>query len=152
SAARPNSAASSASQLVNGRTVLLVRRVDHDRLLVFAASPAFVSREWRSAWGAESAAVSLVDPGGQVVLGTVAAAGQAVAMLNHTETGLPWTVQAVDQTTAAQRAAVSSRRWLIGAALVVLILLIPTGGYVVARAVQKELAVARLQADFVSAV
>lgn len=67
------------------------------------------------------------------------------------ETGLPWTLR-VDPVATAPPGRFSGRRgvWLAG--LGILALLVSSGSYVVGRAVSRELAVARLQSDFVSAV
>lgn len=68
------------------------------------------------------------------------------------ETGLPWplTVRSVDP--LARSAALASRRRLLLTGLVVAVLLALIGTYAVARGVSRELAVARLKSDFVSAV
>ena len=97
----------------------------------------------------ESATVSLEDTAGVVALGQPRAPGQQSVLGPAAQ---PWTVRVTASASPAELSAARWRRWLIGTGLAALILLIPTGGYVVARAVQKELAVARLQADFVSAV
>ena len=65
---------------------------------------------------------------------------------------MPWTV-AVTVTDSDSHAALLARRrvlWLAGFGLLGVLVL--AGTYVVARAVSRELAVARLQSDFVSAV
>ena len=68
------------------------------------------------------------------------------------ETGLPWTIAVTSEDAQSERARLAGRRslWLVGLALLVSLLL--AGAAVTARAVARELAAARLQSDFVSAV
>ncbi|HEX5071354.1 MAG TPA: HAMP domain-containing sensor histidine kinase [Vicinamibacterales bacterium] len=119
---------------------------------VLAASAEWVAREWRSVWSAEPVEVALTDDTGRAIVGRQPGPDQPSVARARAETGLPWTVRASVVVSDAELAAARSRRWLIGAGVGVLLLLIPACGYVIARAMQKELAVARLQADFVSAV
>ena len=67
------------------------------------------------------------------------------------DTGLPWTVL-VEATRGARATAFGGRRALWLAGLAIIAVLVVSGTYVVGRAVSRELAVARLQSDFVSAV
>ena len=67
-------------------------------------------------------------------------------------TQLPWTVQVLSPATGPELEALRSRRRLLIGGMCALVALIVTGGWFVGRAVTRELAVARLQADFVSAV
>jgi signal transduction histidine kinase len=73
------------------------------------------------------------------------------ATLLTSATGLPWIVQATDTDENAE-AALRTRRGVLVSSLGVLLLLILTGGLFIGRAVARDLAVARLQSDFVSAV
>jgi signal transduction histidine kinase len=68
------------------------------------------------------------------------------------ETGLPWTIRVTGLGTSAVDVEYESRRNLLVAGFVLIVLVISTAGYVVFRAVNRELNVARLQSDFVSAV
>jgi signal transduction histidine kinase len=147
-AASPPSPAT-ASRRTDGHSVLVMSRAEGDRQVVFAATEAYIAREWSQILRAESDTVSLQDAGGVTMVGQPPAAGQRSAV---GPTGQPWTVRVTASTSPAELSAARWRRYLIGTGLAALVMLIPTGGYVVARAVQKELAVARLQADFVSAV
>jgi signal transduction histidine kinase len=65
------------------------------------------------------------------------------------DTKLPWTIIVQSGATASM---ISGRRTLWMAGLVMLSLLLTTGAYAIGRAVSRELAVARLQSDFVAAV
>jgi signal transduction histidine kinase len=65
-------------------------------------------------------------------------------------TRLPWTLQVATPDDGS--AALAGRRWLFGSGFVLLVSLLAAVSFIVARAVSKEMAVARLQADFVAAV
>ncbi len=67
-------------------------------------------------------------------------------------TGLPWTVVVASIDEQAEMAEFAGRRRLMLGALGLLALVIGAGGYSVARAFARELAVMQLQSDFVSAV
>jgi two-component system phosphate regulon sensor histidine kinase PhoR len=70
-------------------------------------------------------------------------------MMRSSDSGLPWDLVVSAEGTASRGA--RRRTWLV-AALGLLCLLVLAGGYVTARAIGRELAVARLQADFVASV
>jgi two-component system phosphate regulon sensor histidine kinase PhoR len=70
-------------------------------------------------------------------------------MMRSSDSGLPWNLVVSAEGTGSRGA--RRRTWLI-AALGFLCLLVLAGGYVTARAISRELAVARLQADFVASV
>ncbi len=65
-------------------------------------------------------------------------------------TKLPWTIAVTAREDATGE--LSGRMWLLGGGFVLLVALLGGVSFVVARAVAKEMAVARLQADFVAAV
>lgn len=67
------------------------------------------------------------------------------------ETGLPWIIR-VSGDTADAAAQLAARRRLLAAGLVALVLLLAGGSYIVLRVVRREIAVARLQTEFVAAV
>lgn len=69
-----------------------------------------------------------------------------------TETGLPWTVQFPPGDLSGNSAEFAAQRRLLLAGLASIVLLLAGGSYFVWRVVQRELAVARLQTGFVSAV
>jgi len=134
--------------------VLVVWRGGADELLLFAALPAHLSQAWQQLWVTPNVAVALVDRDGQPIAGvTPPMSGVPVVTRPAAETRLPWTLRIAATSTPADIGATgASRRRLIVAALVVLAFLIPATGYLVVRAVHKELALARQQAAFVSAV
>jgi signal transduction histidine kinase len=127
------------------RLVVVWHRTAAGRIAL-VAGPSFVERQWlevlHSAFERQEVAVSLSAPGTQPH--ALRAASRAAS-----ETGLPWTVTVTDL--ADEGSAGRSRSfWLAG--LVLLLVATLGGTVVVARAVGRELAVARLQSDFVAAV
>ncbi len=136
----------------DGGPVLVVWRHEPSALHLFAATPRYLERAW-SAWLTRpDQAVALLDRGSAVV-GPPPRGEPLNDARGPLETGLPWTIRvAAISTPAAIAEAGRTRRWLIGAGLAMLAILLPASGYLVSRTVQRELAVARQQADFVSAV
>jgi signal transduction histidine kinase len=95
-------------------------------------------------------AVALDDRAGRRAWGQVSDGASVTKSAN--ETGLPWMlhVASADPTTAS--AVMNSRRNLFAAGFGLVALVIASAAYVVFRAVNRELRVARLQSDFVAAV
>ena len=91
------------------------------------------------------------DPGGQILAGDPGSS-RVEAEKSYRETGLPWTVGVSPADTAELRGAWKSRRNLFGAGFGLMGVVIAAAAYLAFRAVHRELAVARLQSDFVSAV
>ena len=67
-------------------------------------------------------------------------------------TGLPWSIRVRVPHSRSVAADFAVRRRLLGGGLVALIVLLAGGSYLLGRVVRRELAVARLQTDFVAAV
>lgn len=119
------------------------------RLTALIAGPAYVERQWLGKLAPllhrQHARVSLLDPAARL-------AGTFESRRAAGETGLPWTVALESTGLESELARLAGRRtlWLAGLAFLGAIVL--AGSYLIARAVMRELAVARLQSDFVSAV
>ncbi len=73
---------------------------------------------------------------------------QAAVTLSPEESGLPWAIAALDEPNGG----FASRRRLLFAGLTAMVLLIAAGVWLASRSISKELAVARLQSEFVAAV
>jgi signal transduction histidine kinase len=134
---------------------LLVWRSSVGQIAAFAATPAYLERHWvtdvEPILRTRQVALTLIHPDGRKVLGADWRGGSgrpAIRLASATE--LPWTVQIAD--VAGADAEVVARRRLFLAGMGVLIALILIGGWFVGRSVGRELAVAGLQSDFVSAV
>jgi signal transduction histidine kinase len=134
-------------------TVLHGTRQDGTRVAL-AISPDVI-RAWAERATASNAAgatrVSITTPSGEPLLGGLTA-GTSTTRIAESDSALPWTV--LVQTSAATSAEMelANRRRLMLAALVAMLLLLGGGSYFLWRVVRRELAVARLQAGFVSAV
>jgi signal transduction histidine kinase len=95
--------------------------------------------------------LALEDPAGRVSWGGQHS-GEIQATKTSRESGLPWTLHIASIDPAAERAALASRQNLLTAGFGLMVLVIATASYFVFRALNRELGVARLQADFVAAV
>ena len=134
---------------LEGRQLTVLWSREAERLTALIAGPLFVERQWLHTLTPmlerQHARVALRHPAAQP-------ASSTEARRAHSDTGLPWTVAVDSIDVDAQLDQFAGRRgvWMAGLAMFVLLVLL--GGYVIARAVTRELAVARLQSDFVSAV
>ena len=75
-----------------------------------------------------------------------------VSYLAASETGLPWPLAIDALNPAIEQAGIRQRQWIWALGLVTFAVLACSGSWIVGRAVSRELAVARLQSDFVAAV
>lgn len=95
---------------------------------------------------------ALLDGDGNVLYGRIPSAGFPETRRAASTTGLPWTLAITNSDVQAEMEQFAERRRLLMAGLVALALLVIAGSYLIGRTVSRELAVARLQSDFVSAV
>ena len=114
------------------------------RRTALVAGPDYAQAHWLSG-------LTGVARGHSVRLGD-AAAGASQTLRLAANTGLPWNVQLTALNPAADLDHFAGRRNLFFAALAIVALLFAGGSYLMARAILHDLAVARLQSDFVSAV
>ncbi len=120
-------------------------RLGGARLLV--AGPAFVQATQRRLSDAATS-VRLRDPGDR----PTAPADATSASLPAGESGLPWTIVVTDADPGRTRAESRARRTTFLAALALVGAMILVSGYFTFRGIRRELAIARLQSEFVSAV
>jgi signal transduction histidine kinase len=126
----------------------ILSKADASGITALIATPSYVQRQWLSKLAPlmdrQHVRASLQDRNQR------GAADQSRRSAG--ETGLPWTVAVESTGVESELDRVANRRalWLTG--LAVLAALVIGGTYFIARAVSRELAVARLQSDFVSAV
>ncbi len=110
---------------------------------------------WRALWSKLERDTGIVlrvaDAEGHVLHGNGAPRGPA-AFRAAAMTGLPWNLTASSVANAAPSQPWTARRRLLIAGLLVFALLLGLGSLLIARAISREFAVARLQSDFVSAV
>lgn len=135
--------------------VLAVWRTAPSARVAFLAAPGHTARNWipglDSMLSRNGMTLALADASGSWVLPPPNLSAPRVTRTGS-ETGLPWTisVQALDP--AARSADLAVRQRILFSVLIIAVLLVLVGAYAVARAVNRELAAARMQSDFVSAV
>ncbi|MBL8291770.1 MAG: HAMP domain-containing histidine kinase, partial [Bryobacterales bacterium] len=127
----------------SGVPVTLVWRRTREGFAVFAATPAYVAREWlpragRTVWLKDEAGADLTQP-----------VGPEPVLRYPGQTRLPWTVAVATPPPAPELA---TRTRLLLLLLLAVGVFSVAGGYVVLRALLKEFALARMQEDFVAAV
>jgi signal transduction histidine kinase len=118
--------------------------------LQVAAPDAFASI-WLNRWRKDGVAVVLADVAGKPVVESGPLAGLIVSR-HPNESGLPWTLRVASGAPDVELAAFGSRRRDLLLVLSLAAFLALAGAYFVARGVRRELAVAELQSNFVSAV
>lgn len=99
-----------------------------------------------------SVSVSLSDKEGMLVFGKESPEDIPFTSRAALVSGLPWDIMVVNANLEADLNQFTQRRRLMMAGLGILALLVIAVSYLISRAVSRELAAARLQADFVSAV
>jgi signal transduction histidine kinase len=137
---------------IDGHPMLVVWKGTRASLNALAAGDGFLRALWQSVSTPAEAALTLIDGEGHVVLGEHPAQPGPLAVRPAADTGLPWTLKVAATDAASESGRASTRRFLLLAGLALLALLVAGGGTIVWRATARELAVAELQSDFVSAV
>ena len=123
-------------------------RASGERAVALVAGPRYVERKWLG-----GLAPLMKSQGVRVALGSgPAAAGAFQTVRAPADTGLPWTLLVSTEDVYTSIAQSEANRRLLLAGLVLLVGVVGAGSYFVARAAMRELAVARLQSDFVAAV
>lgn len=130
-------------------SALLVWRRSGSMIAAFAANGAFLDKQWLAPNGVR---LVLTSADGRPMRGSLPERGGRPAIRLSSVTQLPWTVQVFNENDAGELDALRSRREFLVAAMGVLLALIVTGGWFIGHSVTRELAVARLQSDFVSTV
>jgi signal transduction histidine kinase len=149
-------AAGHRSLWIFGRSVLLVWQTNSDRLVAQVAGPRDLERQWLSVlqpvMDRQGVRLALTDAEGHPVLAQFSAASSRQAVRSSAETQLPWTLHVVSRDPLAEWTQQGNRRRLLLLAFTSVAAFVLAGSYFIARAVTRELEVARLQSDFVSAV
>jgi signal transduction histidine kinase len=139
-----------------GTSVAVLWRAADDRLTAFVAGPAYQKSRWfeATAGSAEFAGVevAILDSESGPVYGTAPPDGSSATSRLASVTGLPWDIVVVNSDLAAGLDQFAQRRRLMVTVLGLLVILVAAATYFIGRAVSRELAAARLQSDFVSAV
>ena len=139
-----------------GIDVAVLWRLSDGRLAALVAGPRFQQRAWfaslESQFGARGMVMALIGPGGAPMRGADPSHLSPAVKRSAVETGLPWTVVVTQDRAGTALEEFARRRRTLLAGVSLLLILVVTGSYFALRAVSRELAVARLQTDFVSAV
>lgn len=137
---------------IDGQGMTLLCQSAGDRLTVLVAGPRFRQRRWvepmigRREY--KGMTLTALTPGAER---PATALDVLQVTLSPEQTGLPWT-SVVTSSVDTDMSALAPRSRTLLAGLALLLAVVLTGGYVMARSLTRELAVARLQSDFVAAV
>jgi signal transduction histidine kinase len=137
---------------LSGMSLLVVWQNLADRLLALIASPRYLESEWPNVWKNPGVLLRLTDSNGRLVAGRMIDAAASRTVRAPADTRLPWTLYVASADPAADAAGLAGRRRLLMSVLGVMAFAILTAGYLTGRAAARELAAARMQSDFVSAV
>jgi len=148
--------ASSRSFRIHGTSVTVLWRASNDRLAAVVAGPGYQKSQWfdplfRSP-DFSGIHVGFSDLDGMLVYGNEPPTGIPITTRFASATGLPWDIALVNADLEAGLNQFAQRRRLMMMGLGMLALLVIAASYLIGRAVSRELAAARLQSDFVSAV
>ncbi len=143
------------SAWVHGQSVFLLWRSTPQGLVGLVAGPGYFEKHWHDLlqpFERQGIGVALTDADGHSVLQQNVNASSHQVTRTASDTELPWTLRVSSANFGVELAQLASRRRLLLAGLGMMALLVLLGSYFIARAVTRELEVARLQSDFVSAV
>ena len=139
-----------------GRAITVLWQKSKDEIAAAVAGPLYQKSQWldplfkRDVFN--SISVSLYDSDGTQIYGKKQPADIPSTFRAALVSGLPWDIKLVNANLEADQSQFAQRRRLMMAGLGILALLVIAVSYLISRAVSRELAAARLQADFVSAV
>ena len=124
--------------------------------LALLATPGYLERAWllelAPLLAREGVWLTLTTPAGRAVYAQASNGAAPGIVRSAGESGLPWTLSLTSRDPSALAGDLAARRRILLAGLLVASLLALIGTYAVARAVYRELEVARVQSDFVAAV
>ncbi len=155
---RPGAPASSGreSLAIGGQTLAVLWQRSPGSFRALMATPGFVESQWLPAISQvakqQRMTFGLRDSEGKMVFGTLLAGEAHQATRSAAEAALPWSVVAAGIGQPGQDSDFAVRRRLLIAGFLLLVSMALAASYLIARAVSRELAVARLQSDFVAAV
>jgi len=136
---------------VDDRSFLLIWNRSNGVVAAFVAGPGYLASEWKDIWEGRRIGLGLIDNAGNSVLDQTPLIRRPQVLRTSNDTGLPWTLR-VSSAADNDAAQSTARRRILISVLAVMALTVLACGYFTARAAARELAVARLQSDFVSAV
>jgi signal transduction histidine kinase len=134
-------------------SVLMLTRSSPERMAALLLGPKFLESTWRNALGSaagQNTEFALTDADGRTVLGRPGVPLSRQSVRPASATQLPWTVHAIGQQTESR--ALSARTRLLLSGIVVMAVIVLSGGYVINRALLREVRAAKVQSDFVAVV
>ena len=141
---------------LHDRCLTILARDAGESLTALIAGPRFVETQWLSAATRtirdKNLRVDLLDGGGNTAGEQAQAVSGRRTLRLASDTGLPWTVVVSSAGLEPATAQLASRRQMLFAGLALAVILVLTSAYVIVRTVSRELGVARLKSEFVSAV
>jgi signal transduction histidine kinase len=140
---------------VYGQPLFVLWSSTSEHLTGIIVTPSYFERRWRGPLkpvGLEDAQITLTDDAGHVVLGQSVTASRRPVIRAASDTELPWTLRVASTNLRTEAAESASRSRLLMGGLGLMAMVVLAGSYFIARAVSRELEVARLQSDFVAAV
>jgi signal transduction histidine kinase len=141
---------------LSGTPVTVLWRNSSEGLEAIVAGPAYQRIRWFDPilGGADfsSVRVTVRDSDKALVYGSEEGSGIPSTSRLASVTGLPWDISLINANPEAVLSQFAQRRRLMMMGLAMLALLVIAASYLIGRAVSRELAAARLQSDFVSAV
>lgn len=137
---------------LNNMSLLVIHKGSSDRLLALVAAPSYFKSEWENIWKNPGILLRLTDSNGRLVAGEKIDTTVNRAVRAPADTRLPWTIYVGSADPSAEATGLASRRRLLMIGLAVMALALLTAGYLTGRGAAREVAAARLQSDFVSAV
>jgi signal transduction histidine kinase len=141
---------------IHGTSVVIIWRVLNSRLAAVVAGPGYQQSQWFDplfgGFDVSGVRVGISDSEGALVYGQEPTDGVPVTTRLASASGLPWDINLVNAGLEADMNHFAQRRRLMMMGLGMLALLVIAASYLIGRAVSRELAAARLQSDFVSAV
>lgn len=143
------------SLTVNRQTLAVLWQNSDGSFRALLAAPAFVESQWLRALAPiareQNISFGLRDADGARVFGTFETDGPKTVRA-AAESALPWSVVIASLDPPVERSDFARRRQWLGAGFVLLVSMALVASYLIVRAVNREIAVARLQSDFVAAV
>jgi signal transduction histidine kinase len=140
----------------HGAAVTVLWRASADDVTALVAGARYQQRQWFDPLfnGSDFAGVriSVRDGGGTLIYGALVPAGFRSTVRPAAVTALPWDVIITAANLEGVVSSFAHRRRVMTSGLALVVLFVIAATYFAARAVARELAAARLQSDFVSAV
>jgi signal transduction histidine kinase len=141
---------------IGTETLAVLWQSDGDSFRALLATQEFAESEWLAPLeplaSEQRVALLLRDGEGNDIFGKLGAPEAPAATRTAQAAALPWTVITASVDPPGQDAAFALRRRLLIAGFLLLVAMAMLASYVIFRSVSRELAVARLQSDFVAAV